>query len=187
MFKKLIPKSDWLVYDNDPIMSKKIEDLSFPLNDKDIETISKMVSYVDASYNGEHQKYKIMPGIGIAAIQLGYPKKIIYIHLDDENNKEHKLLLANPTIIKESTNKMYLKGGEGCLSVKDKHKGLSIRKQTVVVKAFDIFLNKEIEIKASGILSACLQHEIDHNKNEFFYHRINANDPFYVDEEWEAI
>lgn len=187
MFKKMIPSKDWLVYDDNPIMKQKIEDLCFPLNEKDNEIISKMISYVDASYDNQAAKYNIQPGIGIAAIQLGYAKKIIYIHLDDENGIEQKYLLANPKIVKASMNKMYIDSGEGCLSVKKKHKGYSIRNEIVFVKAFDIFANKEIEIKATGILSACLQHEIDHNNNMFFYDRINKFDPFKIEKGWKVI
>lgn len=187
MFKKLNPDSNWIVYDDNPIMKEKIDDLKLPISEEDKNIISKMLSYVDSSYDGSYKKYGIKPGIGIAAIQLGYPKKIIYIHLDDENGKEHKLLLANPRIIKHSLNKMYISSGEGCLSVKKKYKGYSIRNSIVYVKAYDIFRGEEIEIKAEGILSACLQHEIDHNNNTFFYQRINEKDPYYVEKDWEII
>lgn len=187
MFKKLIPSKDWLVYDDNPIMHQKNEDLTFPLNEKDIEIISKMLSYVDASYNGLDKEYKIKPGIGIAANQLGYTKKIIYIHLDDENGVEQKYLLANPKLIKSSSRKMCLSTGEGCLSVKKDHKGLSVRNAVVYVSAIDIFTQKEIEIRATGILSACLQHEIDHTNNLFYYHRIDTMNPYKKGDDWEII
>lgn len=188
MFKKMIPDSAWLVYDDNPIMHAKNEDLTFPLNEKDIEIISKMISYVDASYDNSYKKYKIKPGIGIAANQLGYCKKIIYIHLDNtDDGLEYKLLLANPKIIKQTTKKMYISLGEGCLSVKKDHKGYSIRSSSVIVEAIDIFTQQKIEIKATGLLSACLQHEIDHTNNLFYYDKINKNDPFYNEKDWEII
>ncbi|MDE5544985.1 MAG: peptide deformylase [Malacoplasma sp.] len=186
MFKKIDPSPDWLVYDNNPIMHQPIKDVTFPLTKEDEKVISKMISYVDASYEEKADKYNIKPGIGIAAIQIGYPKKIIYIHLDDKNG-EHRYLMANPKILKESTMKMYLKNGEGCLSVKKNHKGLSIRKAIVWVKGIDLFTNKEIEVKASDLLAACFQHEIDHNNNQFYYHRINKNDPYHTESNWEKI
>ncbi|BAC44355.1 peptide deformylase [Malacoplasma penetrans] len=186
MFKKLDPSPKWIVYDNNPVMHKPIEDVVFPLTKEDEHVISQMLSYVDASYEGEADKYDIRAGIGIAAIQLGCPKKIIYIHLDDKNG-EHKYLMANPKIIKESTSKMYLKNGEGCLSVKKDHKGLSIRKSIVWVKGIDLFTNKEIEVKATDLLAACFQHEVDHNNNKFYYNRINESDPYYVEKNWEEI
>lgn len=186
MFKKINPSPSWLVYDSNKIMHEEIKDVTFPLTDQDKEIISKMISYVDVSYENKADKYNIRPGIGIAAIQLGYPKKIIYIHLDDKNG-EHKYLLANPKITKESTAKMYIGSGEGCLSVKKDVPGLSIRKAIVWVKGIDLFTNKEIEVKAENLLSACFQHEVDHNNNNFYYDRINENDPFYVEDQWEKI
>ncbi|KFB07322.1 peptide deformylase [Malacoplasma iowae] len=186
MFKKITPKSEWLVFDDNPIMKQKVEEVRLPLNDEDKDVISKMISYIDASYDGEFNKYKIRPGIGIAAIQLGYPKQIIYIHLDQDET-EHKYLLANPKIIKQSLNKAFLPSGEGCLSVDRDVKGLSIRNEIVVVEAIDLFTNENITIRATGLLSMCLQHEIDHNNNIFYYDRINKEKPFYKDKNWKEV
>ena len=187
MFNKIKPDKKWIIYDDNPLMKQKIHDVDFPLTNSDIEAIEKMISYVDASYEDNASKYNIQPGIGIAAIQIGYPKKIIYIHLDDEENNEQKYLLANPKIIKKSINNAYLKNGEGCLSVKKSIPGYVIRKEIVVVKAINLFTNKEIEIKASGILSMCLQHEIDHNDNKFYYDSINNENPYFVNEKWTKL
>lgn len=186
MFKKIIPKSQWLVFDDNPIMKQEIKQVQFPLSKQDIEIISKMISYIDSSYDGTYKQYKIRPGIGIAAIQLGYPKQIIYIHLD-EDETEHKYLLANPRIIKQSLNKAFLPGGEGCLSVDKDVKGFSIRNEIVVVEAIDLFTNETINIRASGLLSICLQHEIDHNNNKFYYDRINKDKPFHKEEDWKEV
>lgn len=186
MFKKISPNSNWLVFDNDPIMKQEIKRVEFPLSEEDKNIISKMVSYVDYSYDGEYKKFNIRPGIGIAAIQLGYPKQIIYIHLDD-NGKEEKHLLANPKIEKFSLNKAFIQNGEGCLSVKDDVKGNVVRYETIVVKAIDLFTEKEVTLKATGLLSMCLQHEIDHNNNRFYYDNINHSDPFYKDPKWTII
>lgn len=187
MFKKIPPKMEWIIYDDNELMKQKINDLTFPLTDQDKDIISKMISYIDASYENKAKKYNIRPGIGIAAIQLGYPKKITYIHLNDESNNEHKYLLANAKIIKKSVNNAYINSGEGCLSVKRDIKGFVIRKEIIVVEAIDIFTKKKVEIRASGILSMCLQHEIDHNNNLFYYDSINKLNPYYVDEKWTKI
>ncbi|MCF0217894.1 MAG: peptide deformylase [Malacoplasma sp.] len=186
MFKKINPSSSWLVFDDNKIMFQPILDVVFPLNEKDIEVISKMISYVDYSFEDNYKKFDIRPGIGIAAIQIGYPKKIIYIHLNDKNG-EHKYLMANPKIIKQSMQKMYLEHGEGCLSVAKDHKGLSIRSAVVWVKGIDLFTNKEIEVRATDLLAACFQHEVDHNNNLFYYNRINETNPFYIEPDWQKI
>lgn len=162
-------------------MKQKSMELMFPLTNEDNDIISKMISYIDASYNNEDIQHDIKPGIGIAAIQFGYPKRIIYIHFN-ENDIEHKYLLANPKIILESYNKSYLSKGEGCLSVIKSHKGISIRKSHIVVQALNLLTNENIEIKAKNLLSICLQHEIDHLNGLFYYDKINKNDPFYNEE-----
>lgn len=186
MFKKLIPHKDWIIYDDNDIMKQKSAEIILPLTDNDNEIISKMISYIDASYNGEDIQYDIKPGIGIAAIQLGYPKQIIYIHFK-ENDIEFKYLLANPKIILESYNKSYLAKGEGCLSVRKSHKGISIRKSHIIVEAWDLLTNQNIKIKAKNLLSICLQHEIDHLNGIFYYNKINRSDPFYNEKEWNEI
>ncbi|MEF9985175.1 MAG: peptide deformylase [Malacoplasma sp.] len=186
MFKKVPPSKEWIVYDDNNIMRQKSQDLSFPLSTEDNDIISKMISYIDASYNNQSKKYNIRPGIGIAAIQFGYPKKIIYIHFD-EQEQEHKYLLANPKIISQSFNKSFLTSSEGCLSVKKKWDGYSIRRAHIIVEAFDLFENKTIKIKAKNLLSICLQHEIDHLNGSLFYDRINKNNPLHKEEDWIEI
>lgn len=186
MFKKLEPKREWIVQDTNPIMYREIVELTFPLTQDDILAISKMISYIDASYLKQASKFKIQPGIGIAANQIGYLKQVTYIRFD-EDGIEHCYLLANPKIIKRSANKLVLKAGEGCLSVKKKHNGLSIRSAIVEVEAIDIYTQKPIKIRGTKLLSACLQHEIDHLNNEFFYHRIDPIKPFDIDKEWVVI
>lgn len=186
MFKKINPDYSWIIFDSNPKMKQNVDDVILPLNDEDIRTIEKMISYVDSSYDDTYKQYNLRPGIGIAAIQLGYPKKIIYIHFD-EKNIEHKYLLANPKIISHSKNKSYLSGGEGCLSVDKNYSGYSIRDERVIVEAIDLFTNKLITIDAKGMLSICLQHEIDHTNNKFFYDRINHNEPYFYEKEWKKI
>lgn len=178
MFAKLIPTKEWLVYDDNPLMQQKCVDLTFPLNKDDSLAIAKMISYIDASYHQLAAKYKIQAGIGIAANQIGYNKRVFYVHFN-ENQQEHHYLLANPIIHKQSVNKMYLKNGEGCLSVSKAHSGFVVRKQFVHVSAIDVYTQKKVQIQATGLLGVCFQHEVDHLNNLFYYNRINPIHPFY--------
>ncbi|MGL4647660.1 MAG: peptide deformylase [Mycoplasmoidaceae bacterium] len=184
--KKIRPSMDWIVYDDNPILKERSEDLTLPIGAVEEATIAKMVAYIDASYENKAKKYKIKPGIGIAAIQLGIKKRIIYIHFN-ENEVEHKYLIANPIIIKEFNKKTFIKDGEGCLSVKDDAIGYSIRKAKIIVKALNLFDFQEIEIEAHGLLACCLQHEIDHLNGILYYDRINKFKPFYKEDDWEEI
>ena len=71
----MIPTMDWIIYDENPLLKTKSEDVVFPLTGKEKNTIDKMVAYVDASYETKEGKYDIRPRIGMAAIQLRLPKK----------------------------------------------------------------------------------------------------------------
>ncbi len=185
MLKKLKPTMDWIKYDDDPVLKTPCQEVKFPLTEDDWNEISKMVSYIDACYDYEDKKYGIRPGIGITGNQIGFSKKIIYIHFDDNKGEEHKYLIANPKIIGESSNIGYIDGGEGCLSVKKDVKGISPRKIKVVVQAINLFNNEEIIINASGLLAICLQHEIDHSNGILYYDRINKMNPFFTKDDWE--
>ncbi len=186
MKNNLKPSMDWIIYDDNPKLKEKSEEVVFPISELEKETIEKMVSYIDASYYDEAEKYNIKPGIGMAAVQMGLMKKIIYIHFDD-NEIEHKYLLANPKVIKEFSNNSFIKSGEGCLSVKEDVEGYSIRKSKIIVEAINLYDNQKITIEADSFLSSCLQHEIDHLNGILFYDRINKFNPFYSKPEWEEI
>ncbi|MGL5591447.1 MAG: peptide deformylase [Mycoplasmoidaceae bacterium] len=186
MKKKIIPTMDWIIYDDNPLLKTKSEDVVFPLSEIEKETIDKMVAYIDASYESKEDEYNIKPGIGIAAIQLGLPKRIIYIHFDD-SEKENKFLIANPKIIKEYSGKIYLQDGEGCLSVQKNIEGYSIRSKRLIVEAIDLTTNNVIKIDAEGYLACCIQHEIDHLNGTLYYDRINKFNPFFKKDDWEKI
>lgn len=107
-------------------------------------------------------------GIGLAAPQVGISKRIIVIDVNpekkthDENyykeNPIRELNLINPVILSHSPETLDYE--EGCLSLP----GTSLkvtRFKEVTVSFFDEKMKKH-EITASGILSICIQHEIDH-------------------------
>ena len=94
-------------------------------------------------------------GIGLAAVQVGVLKRIVVIEIEDLNIK---LELINPKIVDFSANKTDM--AEGCLSV-PKHLYNVSRPEKVSVEYTDI-KGKQQRIEADGLLSKCLQHEIDH-------------------------
>ena len=53
MAKKMIPTMDWMIYDDNPLLKTKSEDVGFPLTEIEKNTIDKMVAYVDASYESK--------------------------------------------------------------------------------------------------------------------------------------
>lgn len=183
---KLKPTMDWMFYDDNEILKKPCKNVKFPLNNDDQLAIDKMMSYIDACYDGKSFNFKIRDGIGMTANQIGYGKNLIYIHFD-EGNVEHKYLLANAKIIEESSNIQYISNGEGCLSVKNDVEGIVPRKEFIKVVAFDILNNRDIIINASGLLAICLQHEIDHSNGILYHDRINKLNPNFKNNEWKKI
>lgn len=171
----LKPTRFWLSFDNEPVLRKNCEFVDVNnISQEDLNLMDKMVSYVDATFEGKAKKYRIVPGIAIAANQLGISKQIVYIHFYADG-QEHKYMLMNPKIIQTSLQKTYVEVGEGCLSVNDEHKGVSVRYKRIKVEAYDYFNKKNIVINADGFLAICLQHEIDHLNGLLFYDRISNN------------
>ncbi|MBR4486918.1 peptide deformylase [bacterium] len=141
------------------------------LSQSDFDLMDKMIAYIDATYEDKAEEYDIVPGLAIAANQLGVNKQIVYLHFD-EDGVEYKYMLMNPKIISSSLAKTYLKNGEGCLSVLDAYDGVSIRYKTIKLKAYDYLTKQEVIIDAKGLLAICLQHECDHLNGLLFYDRI---------------
>jgi peptide deformylase len=71
----------------------------------------------------------------------------------------------------------YIGSGEGCLSVEDDKKGIVKRRNKIIVSAYDLLNHKPTIIEAEGILSICLQHEIDHLSGILYYDHINKDHP----------
>ena len=104
------------------------------------------------------------PGIGLAAIQVGVPKRVIVLDISQKNGKKEPLYFVNPEIISKSEkNSTY---EEGCLSVPGQFAEID-RPDYCHLKYLDYYgLSKEIE--AEGMLATCIQHEIDHLEGILF-------------------
>ena len=104
------------------------------------------------------------PGIGLAAIQIGVPKRIIVMDISrDENMKEPRYFI-NPVIKNRNIEKARYE--EGCLSVPDQFAEIE-RPNTCEVEYLDYDGNKKL-LKADGLLATCIQHEMDHLQGILF-------------------
>lgn len=169
-----------IVREGHPALRAKSEDVVLPASNRDKETLQKMIEFVITSQNPEMAtKYGLRPGIGLAAPQLGINKKMIAIHVTDENEELFSYALFNPKIISHSTQKSYLAGGEGCLSVDRDVPGIVPRFAKITVKAIELD-GTEITIRLRGLPSIVFQHEIDHLNGIMFYDHINKADPFSI-------
>ena len=104
------------------------------------------------------------PGIGLAAIQIGVPKRIIVIDIGRDKNKKEPRYFVNPKIINKNTEKA--KYEEGCLSVPDQFAEIE-RPNTCEVEHLDYNGKKQL-LKAEGLLATCIQHEMDHLEGILF-------------------
>jgi peptide deformylase len=103
-------------------------------------------------------------GIGLAAVQIGVPKRIIVMDISKDENKKEPRYFVNPVIInKDSKNLTY---EEGCLSVPNQFAEIS-RPDTCNVKFLD-YDGEEKIIEAKGLLATCIQHEMDHLEGVLF-------------------
>ena len=115
------------------------------------------------------------PGIGLAAIQVGVPKRVIILDIgwrdkSESTNDEKQVVrktpmcFVNPEIITKSTNNSTYE--EGCLSVPGQFAEID-RPDKCHVKYLDYY-GQPKEIKAEGMLATCIQHEIDHLEGILF-------------------
>jgi len=104
------------------------------------------------------------PGIGLAAIQIGVPKRIIVMDISRDENKKEPLYFVNPAI--KNKNEEKAKYEEGCLSVPDQFAEIE-RPNTCEVEYLDYNGKKQL-LKADGLLATCIQHEMDHLEGILF-------------------
>ena len=109
------------------------------------------------------------PGIGLAAIQIGIPKRIIVIDLAKEGEKKNPLFIVNPQIVFKSDNEATYE--EGCLSIPGQFAKIQ-RPEKCTIKFLD-YEGKEKEIKTEGLLATCIQHEIDHLNGILFIDHLS--------------
>jgi peptide deformylase len=137
----------------DPRLHKVAQpvEVQAPLGERILQLIADMQATM---YDAE--------GIGLAATQVDVHECLIVIDVSEERNKP--LVLINPEILMASAEK--IKNDEGCLSVPGIYDGVE-RSTSVRIRAFDE--NGILrEIEADGLLSVCIQHEMDHLRGKVF-------------------
>jgi len=103
-------------------------------------------------------------GIGLAAIQIGIPKRIIVMDLSKDENKKEPMYFVNPII--KNKNPIKSTYEEGCLSVPDQFAEID-RPSKCEVEHLDYNGNKKL-LKTEGLLATCIQHEMDHLEGILF-------------------
>ena len=136
----------------DPFLRQK----SIKVDEVDDNIKSLMNDMIETMYDA--------PGIGLAAIQIGVPKRIIVIDLTKEDEKKNPLFFVNPEIITKSNHNSSYE--EGCLSVPNQFAEIS-RPNRCKIRYLDYNGNEKI-LEAEGLLATCIQHEMDHLEGVLF-------------------
>ena len=109
------------------------------------------------------------PGIGLAAIQIGAPLRLVTMDLAKKDEPKEPQVFINPEVVWVSDEKATYE--EGCLSIPEYYEEVE-RPKAVRVKYLDAE-GKPQEIEAEGLLATCLQHEIDHTNGVLFIDHIS--------------
>jgi len=162
-------KLEIITYGN-PILRHKAEE---------VKEISKEILKIT---DGMMETLKEEGGIGLAAVQVGIPKRILVVDLT-KSNEDKKITLLNPRIIYRSIEEE--ESEEGCLSIPEVWGSVS-RPGKVKVKGV-LPGGKVILIDADGILARVLQHEIDHLEGRLFIDYFSPEEREKNKEKIEAI
>jgi peptide deformylase len=143
--------------------------------DKRLKERSKPVDTFDAElHRFLDDMYETMiasNGIGLAAIQVARPVRVLIINLADEEGNQHKeelLEVINPRLLEADGTTFYQ---EGCLSVPGFYEDVE-RSETVTLHYQDRN-GREHTIEADGLLSVAIQHEMDHLDGKLFIEKLS--------------
>ena len=109
------------------------------------------------------------PGIGLAAIQVGIPKRVVTMDLAKKEEGQQPRVFINPEILWTSEETATYE--EGCLSIPEFYEEVE-RPAQVRVKYLDLEGREQV-LEADGLLATCLQHEIDHLNGVLFIDHIS--------------
>lgn len=167
-----------IIRDGHPTLRKKTSEMTFPLSAEDQKLAADLLEYVINSQDEEMvEKYKLRPGIGIAAPQVNAEKRMFALHLTDEEDNIVSFVAVNPKIISHSVEKTYISAGEGCLSVDEVIEGYVPRYARITATGFYPD-GKPFKKRLKGLPAIAFQHELDHLNGIMFYDHINKMNPY---------
>jgi peptide deformylase len=109
------------------------------------------------------------PGIGLAAIQIGVPKRVITMDLAKKDEEKKPQVFINPEILATSAERSTYE--EGCLSIPEYYEEVE-RPSEVKIRYLDLEGSAR-ELEAKGLLATCVQHEIDHLNGVLFIDHLS--------------
>jgi peptide deformylase len=143
------------------------------LPDPLLRQVSKPIERVDDQLRGfADDMLETMydaPGIGLAAIQVGEPLRMLVIDLAKEDEPKDPHVFFNPEIVASSDSTNIHE--EGCLSIPDYY--AEVERPAEVTVRYVGLDGEQHEMKADGLMATCLQHEIDHLNGVLFIDHIS--------------
>jgi peptide deformylase len=143
------------------------------LPDKRLRLVSEPVKKITAEIRGlVDDMFEAMyeaPGIGLAAIQVGAPKRVVTMDLAKKDDPKNPQVFINPEIVDTSDETAVYE--EGCLSIPEFYGDVE-RPAQVKLKYLDLD-GKRHEIDANGLFATCIQHEIDHLNGILFIDHLS--------------
>jgi len=143
------------------------------LPDPLLRTVSKPVKTVDTAtrklMDDMLETMYEAPGIGLAAVQIGVPQRVVVIDVSKEGEERQPLFLVNPEISWASDEESDYE--EGCLSIPEFY-DMVTRPKEVTVRYLDR-QGEAREMQCGGVLATCVQHEIDHLNGVLFIDYIS--------------
>lgn len=112
----------------------------------------------------------LAPGIGLSAIQVAVPKRVVVVDVAREDEPANPLYLVNPELVRVSDNLATYE--EGCLSLPDHY--ADVERPAEIEVAFLDYHGKTQTLQAEGLLATCIQHEMDHLEGLLFVDHISA-------------
>lgn len=146
-----------LRYYGDPVLRQRARDLTV------VDDLTKKQAERMFEIMYEHE------GIGLAANQVGWLKRLIVLDVSVEDEKRAVLVLINPKVVEQKGKEM---GEEGCLSIPELRADVN-RATQLRVQATDL-KGELFEFECTGLLARAVQHEIDHLDGVLFIDKINA-------------
>jgi peptide deformylase len=135
--------------------------VSKPVNGVDTEVRALVADMLETMYAA--------PGIGLAAIQVGVPQRVITLDLAKKDEPKAPQVIINPELVWASEELSTYE--EGCLSIPEIYEEVE-RPAQVKVRYTDLDGNVH-EVEANGLLATCLQHEIDHTNGVLFIDHLS--------------
>ncbi|KQO77046.1 peptide deformylase [Rhizobium sp. Leaf262] len=141
----------------DPLLRQQ----SKPIEQVDAEIVRLADDMLETMYDA--------PGIGLAAIQIGVPRRMLVIDISREDEDRKPVVFINPEILTVSDDVSTYE--EGCLSIPDYY--AEVERPAALTVGYIDRDGKQQTVEADGLLATCLQHEIDHLNGVLFIDHIS--------------